>query len=92
MTLITYICVLGLEGSADGSVPVYGGDAEQEGAEVGAQHLQELDSAAQQVPAMEQGRGQCPGNLRDQGEQGGEQVSNGEVHQEHVHPGYLGRK
>ena len=82
--------MFGFKWSTDGSVPVHRGDAEQEGAEVGPEHLEELDGAAEQVPAMEQGRGQGPGDLRDQRQQGGEQVSHGEVHQEHVHPGDLG--
>ena len=41
---------------------------------------------------MEQGRGQGPGNLWEQGQQRGQQVSHGEMHQEGVHPGYLGVK
>ena len=84
--------MFGFEGSADGSVSVHGGDTEQERAEVRPEHLEELDGAAQQVPAQEQGRGQRPGDLREQRQQRGEQVSHGEVHQEHVHPGYLPRE
>ena len=84
--------MFGFEGSADGSVSVQGGDTEQEGAEVRPEHLEELDSAAQQVPAQEQGRGQRPGDLREQRQQRSQQVSHGEVHQEHVHPGYLRRE
>ena len=41
---------------------------------------------------MEQGRGQGPGDLRDQRQQRGEQISHREVNQEHVHPGYLGKQ
>ena len=87
-----YICVFGFEGSADGSVSVQGGDAEQERTEVRPEHLYELDSAAQQVTTQEQGRGQRPGDLREQRQQGSQQVSHREVNQEHVHPGYLRRE
>ena len=81
--------MFGFEGSADGSVSVHGGDTEQERTEVRPEHLEELDGAAQQVPAQEQGRGQGPGDLREQRQQRCQQVSHGEVHQEHVHPGNL---
>ena len=81
--------MFGFEGSADGSVSVHGGDTEQERAEVRPEHLEELDSAAQQVPAQEQGRGEGPGNLWEQRQQRGEQVSHREVNQEYVHPGHL---
>ena len=84
--------MFGFEGSADGSVSVHGGDTEQERAEVRPQHLEELDIAAQQVPAQEQGRGQRPGDLGEQRQQRGQQISHGEVNQEHVHTRYLRRE
>ena len=89
---LTHICAFGFEGSADGSVSVHGGDTEQERAEVRPEHLEELDSAAQQVPAQEQGRGQRPGDLGEQRQQRGQQISHGEVNQEHVHTRYLQRE
>lgn len=59
------------------------------GAEIGADDLKELDDLADDVAAVELGEGEGPSELRQKGEESGQDVGDGEVQDEEVHPGHL---
>ena len=52
-------------------------------------YLNKLDQFADHGTTKEGRECECPGNLRDQGKEGGEDVCQGKVDQEEVHPGEL---
>ena len=71
-------------------VPIDGGHDEHVGGEVGPDHLGELDGPADGVAAVEVRVGEGPDQLRQQREEGGQQVGQGQVQDEVVHAGHLG--
>lgn len=69
---------------ADGVVAVDGGQHQDDGAEVGAEDLAELDALAEQVAALEAVR-EFPGELRQHVEERGHQVGDAQVEDVEVH-------
>ena len=66
-------------------LPIHSHHTESVGAEIRSKHLEELDSLAGDVTAVELRDGGGPDHLRQQGEEGGGDVSHTKVKEKEVH-------
>ena len=77
------------EREADGLVPVYGGHHQCVGTEVGTDHLTVFHRLADHVTTVEVREGECPDHLREEGEEGCEDVGDAQMKDEEVHAGHF---